>query len=180
GRTFAESLQKALRSLETGLSGLDEIELPDDETAIRAALGRTTPDRLRITAQAMRLGFPLAEIAAITKYDPWFLGEIEAILATEDEVRAHGLPADARSLLRLKSTGFSDARLAMLSGKAEDDVRALRERLGVHPVFKRIDTCAAEFAALTPYMYSTYETPVGDAAECESRPTDKKKIIILG
>jgi carbamoyl-phosphate synthase large subunit len=180
GRTFAESLQKALRSLETGLTGLDEIELPDGETAIRAALGRTTPDRLRITAQAMRLGFPVAEIAAITKYDPWFLGEIEAILQTEDEVRAGGLPGDARSLLRLKSMGFSDARLATLTGTGEKDVRALRERLGVRPVFKRIDTCAAEFAALTPYMYSTYETPVGDTAECESRPTDKKKIIILG
>jgi len=180
GRTFPESLQKALRSLETGLSGLDEIDLPGDETAIRAALGRATPDRLRVTAQAMRLGFPLEEIAAITKYDPWFLGEIEAILQIEDEVRANGLPDDAKSLLRLKSMGFSDARLAMLTGWSENDVRALRARFGVHPVFKRIDTCAAEFAALTPYMYSTYETPVGDTAECESRPTDKKKIIILG
>ena len=180
GRTFPESLQKALRSLETGLSGLDEIDLPGDETAIRAALGRATPDRLRVTAQAMRLGFPLEEIAAITKYDPWFLGEIEAILQIEDEVRANGLPDDAKSLLRLKSMGFSDARLATLTGQSESDVRALRGRLGVHPVFKRIDTCAAEFAALTPYMYSTYETPVGDTAECESRPTDKKKIIILG
>ena len=180
GRTFPESLQKALRSLEPGLSGLDEIDLPGDETAIRAALGRATPDRLRVTAQAMRLGFPLEEIAAITKYDPWFLGEIEAILQIEDEVRANGLPDDAKSLLRLKSMGFSDARLATLTGWSENDVRALRGRLGVHPVFKRIDTCAAEFAALTPYMYSTYETPVGDTAECESRPTDKKKIIILG
>jgi carbamoyl-phosphate synthase large subunit len=180
GRTFAESLQKALRSLETGLSGLDEIDLPGDETAIRAALGRATPDRLRVAAQAMRLGFPLEEIAAITKYDPWFLGEIEAILQTEDDVRANGLPDEAKSLLRLKSMGFSDARLAKLTGQNENDVRALRTRLCVHPVFKRIDTCAAEFAALTPYMYSTYETPVGDAAECESRPTDKKKIIILG
>jgi carbamoyl-phosphate synthase large subunit len=180
GRTFAESLQKALRSLETGLTGLDEIDLPDGETAIRAALGRTTPDRLRIAAQAMRLGFPLEEITAITKYDPWFLGEIEAILQTEDEIHADGLPGDARSLLRLKSMGFSDARLATLTGRTEKDVRALRGRLGVHPVFKRIDTCAAEFAALTPYMYSTYETPVGDAAECESRPTAKRKIIILG
>jgi len=180
GRTFAESLQKALRSLETGLSGLDEIDLPGDETAIRAALGRATPDRLRVTAQAMRLGFPIEEIAAITKYDPWFLGEIEAILQTEDEFRADGLPDDAKSLLRLKSMGFSDARLAALTGQSEKDVRTLRTRLGVHPVFKRIDTCAAEFAALTPYMYSAYETPVGDAAECESRPTDKKKIIILG
>src|SRR5262249_53514227 len=107
GRTFSESLQKALRSLETGLSGLDEIDLPDDEIAIRAALGRATLDRLRVTAQAIRLGFPLEEIAAITKYDPWFLGEIEAILQIEDEVRADGLPDDAKSLLRLKSMGFA-------------------------------------------------------------------------
>jgi carbamoyl-phosphate synthase large subunit len=180
GRTFAESLQKALRSMETGLSGLDEIDLPDDETAIRAALGRATPDRLRITAQAMRLGFPMEEIAAITKYDPWFLGEIENILACEAEVRANGLPKDAAGMLRLKQMGFSDARLAKLTNKKEGDIRAARGRLGVHPVFKRIDTCAAEFAAITPYMYSTYETPFGGHAACEADPSDKKKIVILG
>jgi carbamoyl-phosphate synthase large subunit len=174
GRTFAESIQKALRSMETGLSGFDEIALPADETAIRAALARPTPDRLRVAAQAMRLGFPVEEIAAITKYDPWFLGEIEAIVATEAEIAANGLPSDAAELFRLKAMGFSDARLATLTGRKEPEVRALRVKLGVRPVFKRIDTCAAEFAALTPYMYSTYEM------ECEARPTDKKKIIILG
>jgi len=180
GRTFAESLQKALRSMETGLSGLDEIELANDKDAIRAALARPTPDRLRIAAQAMRYNFPMAEIAAITKYDPWFLGEIESILAIEAEVRANGIPEDAQSLTRLKVMGFSDARLAKLAGQKEKTVRALRGKLGVHPVFKRIDTCAAEFAALTPYMYSTYENPVSGEVECESKPTDKKKIIILG
>ena len=174
GRTFAESLQKALRSMETGLTGFDEIALPSDETAIRAALARPTPDRLRVAAQAMRLGFPVEEIAAITKYDPWFLSEIEAIIATEAEIAAGGLPSDAAEMFRLKSMGFSDARLAKLTHKKEADVRAARIALGVRPVFKRIDTCAAEFAALTPYMYSTYEM------ECEARPTDKKKIIILG
>ncbi len=174
GRTFAESIQKALRSMETGLTGFDEIALPSDETAIRAALARPTPDRLRVAAQAMRLGFPVEEIAAITKYDPWFLGEIAAIVATEAEIAANGLPADKAELFRLKSMGFSDARLAKLTGRKEPEVRALRAKLGVRPVFKRIDTCAAEFAALTPYMYSTYEM------ECEARPTDKKKIIILG
>ncbi len=180
GRTFAESLQKALRSMETGLSGLDEIELANDKDAIRAALARPTPDRLRIAAQAMRYNFPMAEIAAVTKYDPWFLGEIESILAIEAEVRANGIPEDAQSLTRLKVMGFSDARLAKLAGQKEKTVRALRGKLGVHPVFKRIDTCAAEFAALTPYMYSTYENPVSGEVECESKPTDKKKIIILG
>ncbi|HXC55264.1 MAG TPA: carbamoyl-phosphate synthase large subunit [Rhizomicrobium sp.] len=180
GRTFAESIQKALRSLETGLTGFDEIALEDDENTIRAALGRATPDRLLLAAQAMRYGFPLAEIHAITKYDPWFLGEIEAIVATEARVRAAGLPKDAIGLRRLKQMGFSDARLATLTGSTRQAVAAARAALGVRPVFKRIDTCAAEFAALTPYMYSTYETPFGGAAECEAKPTDNKKIIILG
>ncbi len=180
GRTFAESLQKALRSMETGLTGFDEIELSQDKNKIRAALGRATPDRLRLTAQAMRLGFPMADIQSITRYDPWFLGEIEAIIEVEAQVRANGLPKDAPGLRRLKSMGFSDARLAKLTGMKEKQVRNIRAALDVRPVFKRIDTCSAEFAALTPYMYSTYETPFGGNAECESKPTDKKKIIILG
>ncbi|HEY0281887.1 MAG TPA: carbamoyl-phosphate synthase large subunit [Rhizomicrobium sp.] len=180
GRTFAESLQKALRSLETGLTGLDEIPLENEKNTIRAALARAAPDRLRLAAQAMRQGFPFDEIAAITKYDPWFLREIETILAVEAEVRASGLPHDADGMRRLKSMGFSDARLATLAGIREKGVRAARHALGVRPVFKRIDTCAAEFKALTPYMYSTYEAPVAGAAECESKPTGAKKVIILG
>jgi carbamoyl-phosphate synthase large subunit len=180
GRTFAESLQKALRSLETGLSGLDEIGLPEEKSDIEAELAKTTPDRLRLVAQAMRQGFPVEDIQAITKYDPWFLGEVKAILDVEEEVRENGLPGDAASLRRLKAMGFSDKRLAKLTGQTEKQVRQMRRVLDVRPVFKRIDTCAAEFAALTPYMYSTYETPVGDKADCESRPTDAKKIIILG
>ncbi len=180
GRTFAESVQKALRSLETGLTGLDEIELPADKNAVRAALAKQTPDRLRVAAQALRNGFSASEVIEITKYDPWFIGEIEAILDCEGRIRADGLPGDAESLRRVKAMGFSDARLAKLTGMKEKDVRALRRRLGVHPVFKRIDTCAAEFKAQTPYMYSTYETPVGGKAECEAEPGAKKKIIILG
>ncbi|HUJ04217.1 MAG TPA: carbamoyl-phosphate synthase large subunit, partial [Rhizomicrobium sp.] len=180
GRTFAESVQKALRSLETGLTGFDEIELADDVNSIRAALAQQTPDRLRIAAQAMRLGFPFDQIASITKYDPWFLNEIAGILAAESEIRANGLPKDADGMRRLKAMGFSDARLAKLSNQKEKDVRAARAGLGVRPVFKRIDTCAAEFAALTPYMYSTYESPIGGRVECEADPSAKKKIIILG
>ncbi len=180
GRTFAESVQKALRSMETGLTGFDEIDLADDEDTIRAALGRPTPDRLRYTAQAIRYGFPMAEIERITRYDPWFLSEIEAIVAIEDTVRRTGLPTEASALRWLKQQGFSDARLAKLTGTTQKEVRALRAKLAVHPVFKRIDTCAAEFAALTPYMYSTYETPFGGAVECEAKPSDKKKIVILG
>ncbi|HVT25406.1 MAG TPA: carbamoyl-phosphate synthase large subunit [Rhizomicrobium sp.] len=180
GRTFAESFQKALRSMETGLTGLDEIELANDKDAIRAALARQTPDRIRLTAQAIRYGFPMEEVAAITKYDPWFLGEIQSILAAEAEIRDNGLPKDAAGLARLKMMGFSDARLAKLVRQKEKHVRELRTKLNVHPVFKRIDSCAAEFAAITPYMYSTYENPVSGEVECESKPTDKKKIIILG
>ncbi len=180
GRTFAESLQKALRSLETGLTGLDEIDLPSDPNGIRAALAKTSPDRLRVAAQALRYGFPIEDVAQITKYDPWFLGEIEAILHVEAQIRADGLPDNAQRFRRLKSMGFSDARLAKLTGAKEKDVRTARLALGVHPSFKRIDTCAAEFKAETPYMYSTYENSIGGMAECESKPTDKKKIIILG
>ena len=180
GRTFAESLQKSLRSLETGLSGLDEIALSEDHADIAAELAKTTPDRLRLVAQAMRHSFPVEEIAAITKYDSWFLGEVKAILDVEAEIRTDGLPGTAEGLRRLKSMGFSDKRLATLAGRTEKQVREMRRSLGVRPVFKRIDTCAAEFAALTPYMYSTYETPAGGKADCESRPTDARKIIILG
>ncbi len=185
GRTFAESLQKALRSLETGLTGLDEIVLPglgqgDDSNAIRAALGRPTPDRLRAAAQALRLGVREEELARITGYDPWFVGEIAEIVRVEGEIRKSGLPKDAESLRRLKAQGFSDARLAALTGLTEKGVALARQKLGVRPVYKRIDTCAAEFAALTSYMYSTYESPVGGEVECEARPSEKRKVIILG
>jgi carbamoyl-phosphate synthase large subunit len=178
GRTFAESLQKALRSLETGLTGLDEIALDTDPAGIRAALSKATPDRLRQAAQAMRQGFPVEEIQRLTGYDPWFLGEIETILAMEAKVRANGLPKDAKGFRLLKSMGFSDARLATLTGTKESAVRAARHALKVRPCYKRIDTCAAEFKALTPYMYSSYET--GENPVCEADPSDHKKIIILG
>ena len=185
GRTFAESVQKALRSLETGLTGFDEIVIPnlgqgDDSNAIRAALGRPTPDRLRVAAQALRLGVKQEELARITGYDPWFVGELAEIVRVEAAITKFGLPEDAEGLRQLKGMGFSDARLATLSGTREKDVQALRRRLRVHPVYKRIDTCAAEFAALTSYMYSTYESPVGGEVECEARPTGRRKVIILG
>ncbi|HEX3431516.1 MAG TPA: carbamoyl-phosphate synthase large subunit [Rhizomicrobium sp.] len=180
GRTFAESLQKALRSLETGLTGLDEIELSSDPNAIRAALARTGPERIRVAAQAMRAGFPVSEVAAITRYDPWFLEEIESILAMEAQLRRDGLPRHSRQWRTVKSLGFADSRLAKLCGTSEGDVRRARLAAGIRPVFKRIDSCAAEFLALTPYMYSTYEHPVGTSAVCESQPTAARKIIILG
>ncbi|MFN0025535.1 MAG: carbamoyl-phosphate synthase large subunit [Parvularculaceae bacterium] len=185
GRTFPEALQKALRSLETGLSGLDPIAISglgedDDANAFRAALAAPTPDRLRVAAQALRHGLPTEQVRSITHYDPWFLEQIEGIVAAEAEVAENGLPANAERLRVLKSLGFSDKRLAVLADASEAEVRAHRRALGVTPVYKRIDTCAAEFAAKTPYMYSTYEPAFGAAPDCEARVSDAKKVIILG
>jgi carbamoyl-phosphate synthase large subunit len=185
GRTFQESLQKALRSLETGLTGLDEITIPglgqgDDKSAIRAALGTPTPDRLLAVAQAMRLGMGDAEIHTACRIDPWFLAQIRGIVETEAEIRSKGLPTKAGALRRLKAMGFSDPRLAKLTGETTADVTQKRHGLGVRPVFKRIDTCAAEFASPTAYMYSTYDVPFAGRAVDEAAPSDKKKVIILG
>ncbi|MGB3406659.1 MAG: carbamoyl-phosphate synthase large subunit [Jannaschia sp.] len=180
GRTFHESMQKALASMETGLTGFDEIELPSDPAAIKAALGRQTPDRVRIIAQAMRQGLSDDDIHAVTMFDPWFLARIREIIDMEGEVKRSGLPVEEEGLRRLKVYGFTDARLAALTGRTEDNVRRARQNLGVVAQFKRIDTCAAEFEAQTPYMYSTYEMPVMGEAECESRPTDARKVVILG
>lgn len=211
GRNIHESMQKALRGLETGLSGFNNVEhlqgAPRD--VIEAALAVRSPDRLLIAAQALREGFTVAEVHALAAYDPWFLERIAEIIAAEEEVCRGGLPQDAAGMRRLKSMGFSDKRLAWLSlksanlregsdamakssgligevvkamtgGVTEADVRKLRHKLGVRPVFKRIDTCAAEFEAKTPYMYSTYEAPSFGEPECESEPTTRRKVVILG
>jgi len=209
GRNIHESIQKALRGLETGLSGFNYVDELIGATTdeLTAALSRATPDRLLVAAQALREGMSVADIHAVAKFDPWFLERIAEIMAAEREVSANGLPQDATGLRRLKALGFSDKRLAYLAlqsagvregamargsglvrdavvamtgGATEADVRALRHRLGVRPVFKRIDTCAAEFAARTPYMYSTYEAPTFGEPECESAPTEATKIVILG
>jgi carbamoyl-phosphate synthase large subunit len=212
GRNIHESLQKALRGLETGLSGFNYVDALKgaSKDQLSAELSRATPDRLLVAAQALREGMSVAEIHAIAKFDPWFLERLEEIIAAENDVKTNGLPNNAEALRRLKAMGFSDKRLAYLalesvnirpgmetavrrgSGIAmqaaraiagavtEDEVRALRHKLGVRPVFKRIDTCAAEFEAKTPYMYSTYEAPSFGTPECESQPTDREKIVILG
>ncbi|MEO5599213.1 MAG: carbamoyl-phosphate synthase large subunit [Novosphingobium sp.] len=212
GRNFKESLQKAMRGLETGLDGFNRVtELEGaGRDAVNAALSRQTPDRLLQVGQAFREGFTVEEIHAITSYDPWFLRQIEEIIAEEATIMADGLPGDAAGLRRLKAMGFSDRRLATLAVRSvgvaggmgetqarrsgllhdalkamagatsEDEVRALRHKLGVFPVFKRIDSCAAEFEAITPYMYSTYEAPTFGAPEDESAPTDRRKVVILG
>ncbi|GGE77518.1 carbamoyl-phosphate synthase large subunit [Sphingomonas prati] len=211
GRNFQESLQKALRGLETGLSGLNFVEhlRGARRDVIEAALSRPTPDRLLVAAQAMREGFTVDDVCRIARYDPWFMEQMAAIIRAEEQVSRDGLPNDAAGMRRLKAMGFSDKRLAFLAlqsanlrgmdraqargsglihdvmkamtgGVTEQEVRTLRHKLGVRPVFKRIDTCAAEFEAKTPYMYSTYEAPTFGEAENEAQPSDKRKIVILG
>ncbi|WP_068874306.1 MULTISPECIES: carbamoyl-phosphate synthase large subunit [unclassified Phenylobacterium] len=187
GRTFAESLQKALRGLETGLSGLDEIAIEGGEdpemghAAVLRALAQPTPDRLRVIAQAFRHGLTVDEIHGACSYEPWFLRQLETLVKTEAQIRADGLPTTAVEFRKLKALGFSDARLAKLTHTTEKEVREQRRALGVRPVFKRIDTCAGEFRAETPYMYSTYESgALGQLPDNESEPSDRKKAIILG
>ncbi|MDZ3831731.1 MAG: carbamoyl-phosphate synthase large subunit [Sphingopyxis sp.] len=212
GRTIHESMQKALRGLETGLSGFNFVDrlVGASHDQLKSELAKRTPDRLLNTAQAIREGLPLAEINRVAGYDMWFLERIAEIVAAEQSVMENGLPREAEGLRKLKSMGFSDKRLAYLAlqsahlrpgsraaaahgtglihetvkamtgGVTEREVRALRHRLGVRPVFKTIDTCAAEFQAQTPYLYSTYEAPTFGEPECEANPSDRKKVVILG
>jgi carbamoyl-phosphate synthase large subunit len=212
GRSFHESLQKALRGLETGLVGLDGVRAlyGASREEIEAALAVPSPDRLLVAAQALREGLSVGDVHAVTKYDPWFLERIREIVEEEERVCREGLPGDADGLRRLKAMGFSDRRLAelnlksanvagggvktrtrshgllhdavkaMIGATTEDEVRRLRHKLGIRPVFKRIDTCAAEFEAKTPYMYSSYEAPSFGRPEDESQPSDRKKVVILG
>ena len=184
GRTFAESVQKALRSMETDLNGFNEIEIEDaaggDRDAVRAALAKPVPDRILIVAQAFRHGLSVKEVHNACKIDPWFLEQIAEIVRVEETVRENGLPDDHLRLLKLKSLGFSDARLAELTGLNEDVVSERRRNLDVVPVYKRIDTCAAEFQSLTPYMYGAYEGDSSGPGECEADVSDRTKVVILG
>ena len=183
GRSFAESLQKALRSLETGLSGLDEMDMPAVDSTLskdrlRGWIAGQTPDRILRIAQAMRAGMSLPDIQKVTKWDPWFLTQIAEIVGAENWVKENGLPADKATFHNLKSQGFSDRRLAQLAAKSEADVTNARLSLDIRPVFKRIDTCAAEFASETAYLYSSFEDSAG--AACEAYPSDREKVVILG
>jgi len=182
GRNWQESVHKALRGLETGLTGFDELEHLKGATIeeIEAALSRPTPDRLLVAADALRAGMSVDRIHQIAKFEPWFLRQMQELVEAEAEVKANGLPTDAQGFRRLKAMGFSDARLAHLAGTTEAQVAAARRALNVRPVFKRIDTCAGEFAAKTPYMYSSYEAPSFGEPDCESQPTASQKIVILG
>jgi carbamoyl-phosphate synthase large subunit len=212
GRNFKESMQKALRGLETGLDGFNrvtELEAAGRD-AMTAALAKRTPDRLLVVAQAFREGFSVEDVHAITHYDPWFLRHIFEIVEEEAAIMEDGLPIEPQGMRRLKAMGFSDRRLATLAVRSvhvrgglaetqarrsgllhdalramagatsEDEVRQLRHKLGVLPVFKRIDSCAAEFEAVTPYMYSTYEAPLFGEPEDEAMPSDRRKVVILG
>jgi carbamoyl-phosphate synthase large subunit len=185
GRTFQESLQKALRSMETGLTGLDDFVLEglgkgDDKNVIREALGTPSPDRILKVAQALRMGVDHEQIHSLCRIDPWFISRLHEIVDLETKVRTNGLPETERAFRGLKSMGFSDARLATLAGLTEAEVARKRRSLGVRPVYKRIDTCAAEFPSPTAYMYSTYENPLAGREFCEANPTDREKVIILG
>jgi len=192
GRSFEESLQKALTSMETGLTGLNEINLlpkneheapPHDELHpqhIMAALSQPRPDRLLVIAQAIRHGFSTQKIHDICKFDKWYIQRIEALVKCEQSLSQNGLPETAYDWLQLKQFGFTDERIAELCGKSTKYVKEQRLENNIYPVYKRIDTCAAEFPSQTPYMYSTYEGDGLNAGQCESKPTDRKKIIILG
>jgi len=185
GRTFQESLQKGLRSMETGLTGLDPVEIAGadggrNKDAIKACLSQPRADRLLVIAQAFRFGLTVEEVQGRTAYDPWFLNQIKELIEEENKIRVNGLPKDAPGLLRLKKMGFSDEFLAKLTGGNALEIRKLREKLNVVPVYKRIDTCAAEFPSRTPYMYSCYEGDGISPGQCEAEPTDREKVIILG
>ncbi|MCL4151665.1 UNVERIFIED_CONTAM: hypothetical protein GTU68_044699, partial [Idotea baltica] len=181
GRNFKESFQKALCSTETDISGLDDMEF-DSVESLRTALAVQSPDRLRVVAQAFRMGLSVKDVNTVTSIDPWFLQQIAEIVATEALIKTNGLPEDTRAFTSLKADGFSDKRLGHLVGQNEDWARGARHALNVRPVYKRIDTCAAEFAAKTPYLYSTYEHPAFGKAEadCEALPSQRHKAVILG
>ena len=180
GRCFEESLQKALRSLETGLTGLNEKLIDATTDQLHAALKTPTPDRLLHIADALRAGMSEEEICTLSGFNPWFVARLKNIIDMEAKIREFGLPDDIDNFRAIKKLGLSDRRLAELIGKSESDVRQARQALGLRPNFRRIDTCAAEFAAQTPYLYSSYETisPFGNQNEAE--PSSREKAVILG
>ena len=186
GRNFKESLQKALRSLETGLTGLNAPEdAPDISTEegladMRAALTTATPSRLLMAAHALRQGMSQEDVCGLSHFSPWFIEQLGDIIAMEGKIAEHGLPDNEEAMRAVKAMGFADERLAELIGSDEDSVRAERHNLNVRPYFRQIDTCAAEFAAGTPYLYSSYDAPSAFGGQQEAEPSDRKKAVILG
>jgi len=179
GRNFKESFQKALVSLETGLSGLDRI-FNFDKKQIEKKLKENIPNKLLLVAEAIRKKINLKKIYLLSNIDPWFLGQIKEIIENEIKIKSKGLPKNFNEFNKVKSMGFSDKKLAELTNKSEDLIRRKRTALKILPVFKKVDTCAAEFKSFTPYMYSTYQRNFSINSECEADPSTKKKIIILG
>ncbi len=180
GRTFNESLGKALRSLETGYNGLDEVNEYDDKDELLAALAKPKASRILRVGQAFRMGFSVEQIHNVSKIDPWFLREIEKVIQIENGLKTHGLPECAEDWRFVKSNGFSDKQIANIVGKTAAEIAKLRREAGVTPSYKRIDTCAAEFRATTPYMYSSYEAISNGKVDCEAQPSNRKKVVILG
>ena len=177
GRTFQESFQKAIRGLEIGKDGLDEIydSLKEDISFLKKKMSTPSPDRIWYVADSLRFGLDAQEVFNLTKIDPWFIAQIEDLIKEEDSLNGLDIKSLSKEkLYALKQKGFSDRRLSFLLNTSELSIRKKRKELGVKPVFKRVDTCAAEFSSSTAYMYSTYEE------ECESNPTDNKKVIVLG
>ena len=179
GRNFKESLQKALVSLETGFSGLDRI-FDLNKKQIEKKLKENIPNKILLVAEAIRKKIDLKRIFTLSKIDPWFLEQIKEIVDNETKIKNKGLPKDFNEFNRIKSIGFSDKKLSELTNISEDAVRRKRTALKILPVFKKVDTCAAEFKSFTPYMYSTYQRNFSINSECEADPSSKKKIIILG
>ncbi len=185
GRTFEESLQKAICSLETGLTGLKEMQLvPENEEYneqhVVAALSQPRPDRIFVIAQAFRHGFTIDEIYKHCKYDHWYLERLHAIVEHEEHLKRNGVPKSFSEWMVTKQMGFSDARIAELTHKKTEDITKTRHKAGVRPVYKRVDTCSAEFPSNTSYMYSTYEANGTVLSTSEAAPSDRKKVIIIG
>ena len=179
GRNFKESFQKALNSLEIGLSGLDQI-FNYDKKLIEKKLKINIPNRILLVAEAIRKKFSISKIHKLSGIDPWFIEQIKEIIDTEKDIKSKGIPKNFIEFNRVKSIGFSDKKLAQLTNTEEKIVRRKREALKIFPVFKKVDTCAAEFKSFTPYMYSTYQRNFTINSECEANPSKKNKIIILG
>jgi carbamoyl-phosphate synthase large subunit len=189
GRSFAESFQKGLRSIEQGHFGLSEVEIEgvdpnrsytENREAFRHVLGQFSHLRFLHIAQALRMGAPLKDVQEFSKFDPWFISQFQAILDAEEDLKSSGVPQTKAQMLRYKKMGFSDQRIAVLTGVTESQIRALRWDWGLHPVYKKVDTCAAEFACDTAYLYSTYEGNAYQDPVCEAQPSTRKKVVILG
>ena len=178
GRNFKESLQKALVSLEVGLDGLDSISMSKEE--LQKKLGESIPQKILYVAEAFRMNFSMEEVYKKTKIDPWFLNQVKEIVNIEKKINEKNILENKQFFNFVKSSGFSDKKLSSLINRPLSDIVKRRNEFGIVPVYKKVDTCAAEFSSQTPYMYSTYDVGLSDIRECESNPTEKEKVVIIG